>query len=92
MARDNDSDPEKALIEAMHQPAASGIRLRPRDIEQLQDIIIRAHYLSMELRDICAASGVAPRDMSLAASHMLKSWALAFAGGLERATNPPDSP
>jgi hypothetical protein len=58
----------------------------------LQDIIIRAHYLSMELRDICAVSKVSSRHMCLAASHMLKSWALAFAEELECTVNPPDLP
>lgn len=47
--------------------------LRRREIEQLQDIIIRAHYLAMELRDICAESNVGSRHLSLSAGHMLKT-------------------
>jgi hypothetical protein len=62
-----------------------------RQAEQMREIVIRAHYLSMELRDICAVSGVAPPQISLAARQMLKSWALAFAQELERASAPSDS-
>jgi hypothetical protein len=57
-------------------------RLSLREIEQMQEIVIRAHYLAMELRDICATSGVARADMSFAVSSILKSWALSFGGSL----------
>jgi hypothetical protein len=56
-----------------------------RKTEQLQEIVIRAHYLSMELRDICAATSFAPPEMSLAAGAMLKNWALAFGRAVEAA-------
>lgn len=92
MVRNTTSKTEKALIDLMRHPATDRQPLREREIEQLQDIIIRAHYLSMELRDICAVSDVGSRHMSLVAGRMLKSWALAFAQELERVTNPPDSP
>ncbi len=92
MALVNHHKTKKVLVDTTHDQACMGSRLRSREIEQLQDIIIRAHYLSMELRDICATSQVGPRDMSLAAGHMLKSWARAFAEDLERSVNPPNSP
>ena len=58
--------------------------LTPCDVEQLEEIIIRAHYLSMELRDMCAPSGVGQIAMSEMAGLMLKGWALAFSQQLER--------
>ena len=46
--------------------------------ERLEEIVIKAHYVAMEIRDICASSGIAPPELSLAAAHWLKQWALAF--------------
>jgi hypothetical protein len=60
------------------------VSLSLREIEQLQEVVIRAHYLALELRDMCAPAGVAPREMSLAVADMVKSWALAFGEGLRR--------
>ncbi|MGL4440133.1 MAG: hypothetical protein ACRCUE_12770 [Bosea sp. (in: a-proteobacteria)] len=92
MALDENNSPDVILTNIIRQNAQQPASINQRDIEQLQDIIIRAHYLSMELRDICAISNVGARHMSLAAGHMLKSWALAFAEELEQTINPPDSP
>ena len=74
------------------QPEHSAPALTAREIEQIQEIIIRAHYLSLELRDICAVSGIGSRHMSLAASHMLKAWAVAFSNELEIVRQPGHSP
>ncbi len=73
-----------AAIEAFGPLEVECVRLRPREAEQLQEIIIRAHYLSMELRDICASSKVGSGQLSLSASQMLKCWALAFSQELAR--------
>lgn len=66
-------------------------RLEQRQIEQFKEIIIRAHYLSMEIRDLCAPSAVAPAEMSLGASRVLKAWALGFSQALETAVRTADS-
>lgn len=62
--------------------------LRPplgrRDIEQLQEIVIRAHYLALELREMCAPSGVAEPELSRQVGVMLQRWAIAFGGAIER--------
>jgi hypothetical protein len=81
--------------EAHDQPDASGgasMRLSARDVETLQEIIIRAHYLAMELRDVCAVSGVGASALSVAAAHMLKNWALSFSRDLEAATRQASKP
>jgi hypothetical protein len=54
-----------------------------RQIETLQDIVIRAHYLSLELRDLCAPSGLAPAQMSVGVAQMLRNWAIAFSRAIE---------
>jgi hypothetical protein len=66
-------------------------KLDPRQIEQFKEIIIRAHYLSMEIRDLCAPSAVAPIEISLGASRVLRAWALAFSQALETAVRTADS-
>lgn len=83
----NDVEIEARAVSFTLSPRA----LNRRQVEQMREIIIRAHYLSMELRDICAVSGVAPPHISLAAGQMLKNWALAFARELEPAAAASDS-
>jgi hypothetical protein len=76
------------MTEADTPPAAVTNRRPPldaRQIETLQEIVIRAHYLSLELRDLCAPSGVAPPEMSAGMARMLRGWAIAFTRALERA-------
>lgn len=92
MIRNNNTSSETAMIDVMQQPAPDRSPLGPREIDQLQDIIIRAHYLSMELRDICAEADIGSRHMCLFAGDVLKRWALAFAQELEKTVNPPGSP
>ncbi len=60
-------------------------QLDRRQIETLQEIVIRAHYLSLELRDLCAPSGLAPAQMSISTAHMLRNWAIAFSRAIEAA-------
>ncbi len=60
-------------------------RLPAREIEQMQEIVIRAHYLALELRDICAPSGLADPLMSRSVSDLLRQWALLFGAELRRA-------
>ncbi len=55
---------------------------RLREIELLEEIVIKALYLSMEIRDACATSDVAPPEASLAASEVLRGWALRFSESL----------
>lgn len=92
MAHNKNLDATNDLVGLTHKSTRGRADLRQRELEQLQDIIIRAHYLSMELRDICAVSKVGSSQMCLAAGHMLKNWALAFAEDLERTINPPNLP
>jgi len=60
--------------------------LSEHKIEALQEIISRAHYLAMQLRDVGAVSGVGASAFSVAAAYMLKNWAIRFSQELEDAT------
>ncbi len=92
MPQDQINGSQSMSMDVHGMAAPHGQRLRQRDTEQLQDIIIRAHYLSMEMRDICAASAPASRTMCLAAAHMLKCWALGYSRELVRTATRTDSP
>lgn len=92
MAREPGTNPEAELKHMMEEPVQDRAPLSQREVEQLQDIIIRAHYVATELRDICAVSHVGSRHLCLAVSHMVKSWALSFAEELERTVERQNSP
>jgi hypothetical protein len=54
-----------------------------KELAQLWDVVIRAHYLAHELGDPCARSGLAAARMALALSEVLSSWATIFGEELE---------
>jgi hypothetical protein len=56
-----------------------------RKHDELETIIIRAHFLSMDIRDVCAQIDIAPPEMSLTVSSLLKSWAVSYAAALRAA-------
>jgi hypothetical protein len=62
------SDPS-SLYPAPSQPGPSERTLRSlseHEIEALQEIISRAHYLTIELREVCAVSGFGASALSVA--------------------------
>ncbi len=76
-------DPAPSLPE----PSEGTLRsLSEHEIEVLREIISRAHYLALQLRDVCAVSGVGASAFSVAAAYMLKNWAIRFSQELEDAT------
>ncbi len=92
MPRKSDRNAEAELKKLMEQPSQERGPLSEREIERLQDIIIRAHYVASELRDVCAGSKVGSRHLCLAVGHMLKGWALSYTEELERAVEAQNSP
>lgn len=85
------SAPDKTDTNGPHLFDSSiGDRPGRRETEQLQEIIIKAHYLAMELRYICAGSGIGAPALSLGAADMLKQWACAFAADLAAARSGPE--
>ena len=82
------SDPF-SLDPAPSQPDPSEGTLRSlseHEIEALQEIISRAHDMAMQLRDVCAVSGVGASAFSIAAALMLKNWAIRFSQELDDAS------
>ncbi len=59
--------------------------LSRREIEQLQEIVIRAHYLALEIRQLCAASGLGAPELSQQVGLMLQRWALEFGKQIDAA-------
>jgi len=83
------------LDPAPSQPGPSQGTLRSlseHEIEALQEVISRAHYLTIELRDVSAVSGVGAAALSVAAVYMLKNWAIRFSQELEDATRQVSGP
>lgn len=83
------------LDPAPSQPGPSQGTLRSlseHEIEALQEVISRAHYLTIELRDVRAVSGVGAAALSVAAVYMLKNWAIRFSQELEDATRQVSGP
>ncbi len=88
------SDPS-SLDPAPSQPGPSEGTLRSlseHEIEAFQEIISRAHYLTIELRDVRAVSGVGASALSVAAAYMLKNWAIRFSQELEDSTRQVSGP
>lgn len=54
-----------------------------KELAQLWDVVIRAHYLAHELGDPCARSGLAAARMALSLSEVLSAWAGMFGEELE---------
>lgn len=54
-----------------------------KELAQLWDVVIRAHFLAHELGDPCARSGLAAARMALALSEVLSNWATIFGEELE---------
>lgn len=54
-----------------------------KQVAELWDIVIRAHYLAHELGDTCASSTLASARMALSLSEVLSCWAGMFGEELE---------
>ena len=54
-----------------------------KQMAELWDIVIRAHYLAHELGDACASSSLASARMALSLSEVLSCWARMFGEELE---------
>ncbi len=74
---------QNSQIRYIDLPYKETAKLTQREAEQLQEIVIRAHYLALELRDVCAAAGVADPEMSRMTGRVLKNWALTFSAKLK---------
>jgi hypothetical protein len=62
-----------------------GRPLSHAQLAQLWDIVVRAHYLALELGDSCAKSGLESARLALSLSEFLSGWATTFGLELERA-------
>ena len=75
------------------QPPAQAEMLPPHlkshlshaELAQLWDIVIRAHYLALELGDACTKSGLTNARLALSLSEFLSGWASSFGLELEQA-------
>lgn len=54
-----------------------------KQLAELWDIVIRAHYLAHELGDACASSSLNSARMALSLSEVLSCWARMFGEELE---------
>ena len=79
-------------------PPQTGGQLSHVELARLWDIVIRAHYLALELGDTCTKSGLANAQLALSLSRFLSGWATDFGLELEQAEQkdgnkpPADSP
>jgi hypothetical protein len=75
------SEAGKPGLPALPEGMPAGIS--HKELAQLWDVVIKAHYLAYELGDPCARSGLAAARMALSLSEVLSNWATLFGEELE---------